>query len=105
VTWWVWLLVWLVLAAGTVVGAVFLVRSLWHKAVALADALGGLEDLAERLDVVTDLPSAVWVHPLTATDADTDRWRAGIAGRREERGARRAARHQAAYARWDRWWR
>ena len=102
--WWVWLLVWLALVAGTVVGGYYLARSLWGKAMALVDELGRLEELSARLDVVVDAAPSPWVHPLLATDTDIDRWRAGITGRRAQRRARRQARHAAAFRRWTRWW-
>ncbi len=102
--WWAWLLLWLVIVAGTVVGAYYLARSLWDKAMALFDELGRLEELGERLEVVVDAAPSTWVHPLTATEDDRDRWRAGMAGRRAQRKARRTARHEAAFRRWTRWW-
>lgn len=102
--WWAWLLVWLALSVGTVVGGYYLARSLWDKTMALFDELGRLEELAARLEAVVDPPPSTWVHPLAATDADQDRWRAGIAERRAQRRARREARHAAAFRRWTRWW-
>lgn len=102
--WWMWVLLWLVLVAGTVVGGYFLARSLWDKAMALFDELGRLEELGERLEIVVEAAPSAWVHPLSATDADLDRRQAGIADRRAQRRVRRTARHEAAFRRWTRWW-
>ena len=102
--WWMWLLLWLVLVVGTVVGAYYLARSLWGKATGLFDELERLEELSERLDVVVDAAPSTWVHPLAASEADHDRWRAGIAERRARRQVRRTARNEAAFLRWTRWW-
>ncbi|MCL2090227.1 MAG: hypothetical protein FWH11_03200 [Micrococcales bacterium] len=104
VAWWAWLLLWLVLVAGTVVGGYFLARSLWDKAMALFDELGRLQALSQRLEVVVEAAPSTWVHPLVATAADHDRWRAGIAQRQAQRQVRRTARHEAAFRRWIRWW-
>ncbi len=99
-----WLLLWSALVAGTAVGAYYLARSLWSKATALFDELEVLEELGERLEAVVDAAPSAWVHPLAATDADRDRWHAGLAERRARRGIRRAARNEAAHLRWTRWW-
>ena len=106
----IWWLVWTVLVVGTVVGAFFLARDLWRRAVALGAELGRASDAAARLsDQVAELSEVsrrvTVVHPLLATADDTARWRGGLAARRAARDARRAASHAAAHERWDRLWR
>ena len=102
--WWAWLLLWLAIVAGTVVGGYYLARSLWDKATALFHELGRLEELAERLEAVVDPPPSTWVHPLAATGADLDRWHREMAARRARRRARRTARRAVTFRRWTRWW-
>lgn len=106
-TWW---LVWTVLVVGTVVGAFFLARDLWRRAVALGTELGRASEAAARLGEQVAALSEVSrqvpvVHPLLATEGDRARWRRGLAARRAARDARRAASHAAAHRRWDRLWR
>lgn len=106
----IWWLVWTVLVVGTLVGAFFLARDLWRRAVALGAELGRASDAAARLsEQVAELSEVSRrvsvVHPLLATEDDTTGWRLGLAVRRAARDARRAAAHAAAHERWDRLWR
>jgi predicted PurR-regulated permease PerM len=90
VTWWAWLLLWLLLVVGALGVFALLGRSLWRKARALVDTLGAaserLNALTERLDAAPEraverAELAVFVDP--------------AAVRLERAFGRRAARHRA----------
>lgn len=102
-----WFSVWAVLVVGTLVGAWFLLRSLWRSARALMDELGRasqvlaeLADKAEELRRVSDGQA----EPIVPTPfADKAELQARLAHLREAREARKDARWERDEATRERW--
>lgn len=101
-----WFIVWTVLVVGTLVGAFFLGRDLWRKAMALlgelgraADVLGQLADRAAELSA--EASAAPPVRPQLFDDPAQHRDElARLHREREMRAVRRAERHEQTYGRW-----
>lgn len=100
-----WFAVWTVLVVGTLVGAFFLGRDLWHKGAALLSELGRAADALGRLGDATAQPAGADSWPPIRAQLFDDRaaLRARLdelRGERRERAQRRAERHVATFARW-----
>ena len=101
-----WFTVWTVLVLGTLVGAFFLLRDLWRRGKALLAELERAGEVADRLaeraeELREEMAARSPLHPVVLDDPTPARERrAALAPLREARAARRAARHDAAYARW-----
>lgn len=101
-----WFSVWLVLVVGTLVGAFFLLRRLYRAGKALLVELDHAAqvfgDLADRADALAEAATARHpVQPVHLDDAEPARARVAVARQvKAARAARRAARHEATYARW-----
>jgi len=98
-----WFTVWLVLVAGTVAGAFWLLRRLYRSATRL---VAELEQLTGALDAVaeggTAVPTVTTPAPVDLQDPGPARARLELARAvRAERRLRRAERHVETYRRWQ----
>lgn len=107
-----WFSVWTVLVVGTLVGAWFLLRSLWRSARDLLTELGRasqvMAELADRVEELRRVQEAAAVPIRPTLLADKDELRARRAQLRRERDERRDARRdrdEATRARWRAVWR
>src|SRR5690554_2006288 len=100
-----WFTVWTLLVAGALVTFFLVGRDLWRKAKRLgaaadeaAQALGRLEELVAEAQESLPLTTPA---PVSLDDPEPARARLALAAQAtERRRAARAARHEAAYARW-----
>ncbi len=103
-----WVSVWVLLVAGTAVGAFVFGRDLWRRGAALVHEVGQAADrlgaLGERLDATPVGPTVTFAPGFARDRADLDRVRDERRRRRLGRRARRDARNEAAYARWRAFW-
>lgn len=106
-----WFWIWTVLVLATLVGAFFLGRTLWRKAVALGRELGRASEVAAELsERVTELQEiAARQAPDTSPTvfSDLEPLRARRAALRDEADLRKAARqdrHRATVRGWRAYW-
>lgn len=100
-----WWLIWIGLIVATIVGAIFLFRDLWRKAVTLGEELTVLGAAVERMQQRAEELQALFdtapsVHPFTLTDEQRRDIRLGRVARKMAARARRAERHRTTYAHW-----
>lgn len=94
-----WFTVWALLVLGTLVGAFFLLRSVWRSAVGLGRELERATLLLEGLEGRE--VSLAELAPVELMDPEPARARLAAARvARERRRAARAERHQKVYRRW-----
>lgn len=102
-----WWLLWTVLAIGTLVGAFFLGRWLWRKAVELgreaARASEALARLSERADELAEESRARHPVPPPALARDPAELRADLTAAQERRDQRKDQRTQRHRLTWDEW--
>ena len=102
-----WFTIWSVLVVGTLVGAFFLGRDLWRKAMALlaqvSESSMVLDRFARRTDELTAAASAA--QPSTAPTLFDDPvvLHERVEELRAQRAGRRAARRTRNEVTWDRW--
>lgn len=99
-----WFTVWTALVVGTLVGAFWLGRDLWRKAMALLAELGRAADVLARLGGASrgdDVDRRAPAHAQLFADREPLRAHLEQLRReRDERAGRRAERHRATYGRW-----
>lgn len=101
-----WFTVWTVLVVGSLVGAFFLLRSVYRSGRALVEEGGRAADVlgeaADRAAMLADEAQAGWTPPVAVLDdpAPARARRAAAAEVTARRRAARTARHEATYARW-----
>lgn len=107
-----WWLVWTLLVLGTLVGAFFLGRSLWRRAVALGREVARASEQTARLGELADEYAAAARErnpvPPVALGREPAELRvrlAGVRAGRDRRRQERAARHREAWAGWSAHWR
>lgn len=101
-----WFIVWTVLVVGALVGAFFLLRSVYRSARALVDEGGRATDVVgAAANRAADLAAAAqtgWTPPAVVLDdpAPARERRSATAAASARRRAARHARHEATYERW-----
>lgn len=101
-----WFAVWVVLVAGSLVGALLLGRHLWYSGKALIAQLQETSAVLDRLQTKVDEleqlrePDGPFTPALTAAEPERDRWREVRSATHDRRDGRRAARRAQTYRRW-----